>query len=398
MVTNKSVTFTTTSTPGTPTGVVISQVYGGGGNTGAPLTQRLTSNSSIAGNPGQPHRQSVQYASADGHDLDQPDAISSGILSPRPVLPRPGGRRANSVPAPRAGRHRHHRHERHGGQGCSRRGHHRLDQLHGPGGCGSRRLREHCVLLRGVRGPRPRRPTRPPTSGTETGASTRTTTRPTSRPARPNRGTPRRYSATARTSLRASPAPLQRPVPSDVPVTRTSRFNFSEAVNVARLVVLDLVRDQRCAHRIRQSGGPQSFTLNPDTDFVANETLHGHGRCDERDDQDANDPPDDMSVELTAGRSRRSLRRRHPSRSTTSRARRTRRRRRARWSPTSTASSPRNAQRLLPAGSELRTPTTRPPRASSSSPPQRRRDRRRRGARQRAPSRSSGPAAGTTPT
>ena len=88
--------------------VVISQVYGGGGNAGATYQQRFHR----AVQPRHERRWpitgwSVQYTSASRHRVDARDR-PSGIAAARPVLPDPGGRRRRrDAAAAHAGRQRH---------------------------------------------------------------------------------------------------------------------------------------------------------------------------------------------------------------------------------------------------------------------------------------------------
>jgi predicted extracellular nuclease len=66
MVTDYNLGFTTTATPSTPIGVVISQVYGGGGNTGAPWKNDFIELFNSSTTPVSLNGSSVQYASAAG--------------------------------------------------------------------------------------------------------------------------------------------------------------------------------------------------------------------------------------------------------------------------------------------------------------------------------------------
>ena len=128
------------------TGLVISQVYGGGGNSGAPYTkdfiELFNPTDAAVGLAGA----SVQYASATGTSW-QVTSLTGSIAAHHYYLVRRRGRsRAGS--AADARRDRHDQHERHGGQGRPRRLDDRaLGQL--PGGPRRpRRLRNRGLLRR----------------------------------------------------------------------------------------------------------------------------------------------------------------------------------------------------------------------------------------------------------
>ena len=86
----------------------------------------------------------------------------------------------------------------------------------------------------------------------------------------------------------------------DVPVNTPITINFSEPVNVA-----DPWYALSCAtsgdHTATVTGGPTSFTLDPGTDFVMGEACTLTIFAAKVTDQDLNDPPDNMTVDFTAG-------------------------------------------------------------------------------------------------
>ena len=86
----------------------------------------------------------------------------------------------------------------------------------------------------------------------------------------------------------------------DVPVNSSITVNFSEPVNV-----VDPWFSLSCAtsgaHTATVTGGPTSFTLDPDTDFVKGEACTLTVYAANVTDQDTNDPPDNMTVDFTAG-------------------------------------------------------------------------------------------------
>ncbi len=87
-----------------------------------------------------------------------------------------------------------------------------------------------------------------------------------------------------------------------VEVLRTADVvvTFSEPVNVADGWV-DLTCATSGTHTLAISGGPQTFTLNPDVDFAFGETCTLTVYAAAVTDQDVNDPPDTMEVDFTAG-------------------------------------------------------------------------------------------------
>jgi predicted extracellular nuclease len=75
-------------------------------------------------------------------------------------------------------------------------------------------------------------------------------------------------------------------------------INFSEPVDVAGSWYA-ISCGSSGAHTAAQSGGPSSFTLNPDADFAFSETCTVTVSASQVSDQDALDPPDDMAADHT---------------------------------------------------------------------------------------------------
>lgn len=73
--------------------------------------------------------------------------------------------------------------------------------------------------------------------------------------------------------------------------------NFSEPVNVAGSWY-EISCSVSGIHTVAVSGGPSSFSLNPDTDFVMDETCTVTIFAAEVTDQDVNDPPDNMAADF----------------------------------------------------------------------------------------------------
>ena len=84
----------------------------------------------------------------------------------------------------------------------------------------------------------------------------------------------------------------------DVPRTANIVINFSEPVNVSGtwFAISCAISG---AHTATVSGGPTSFTLNPDVDFAANELCTVNIIASQVTDQDSNDPPDNMPADFT---------------------------------------------------------------------------------------------------
>ena len=74
---------------------------------------------------------------------------------------------------------------------------------------------------------------------------------------------------------------------------------FSEAVNVVAGSWFSISCTSSGAHTAAESGGPTTFTLNPGTDFVNDETCTVTVYAAQVSDQDANDPPDNMLADYS---------------------------------------------------------------------------------------------------
>ncbi|MEW6212854.1 MAG: HYR domain-containing protein, partial [Acidobacteriota bacterium] len=83
-----------------------------------------------------------------------------------------------------------------------------------------------------------------------------------------------------------------------VPVSANITIDFSEAVNVAGSW-FSITGASSGAHTATVSGGPMSFTLDPDTDFAAGEAVTVTVFASQVTDQDADDPPDNMAANFT---------------------------------------------------------------------------------------------------
>jgi uncharacterized protein len=87
---------------------------------------------------------------------------------------------------------------------------------------------------------------------------------------------------------------------SNIPLNSNITINFSEAVNVT-----DGWFSLSCAtsslHTATVSGGPTTFTLDPETDFVGDELCTLTVYAANVTDQDSIDPPDNMTIDFTAG-------------------------------------------------------------------------------------------------
>ncbi|GAP13339.1 predicted extracellular nuclease [Longilinea arvoryzae] len=93
-------------------------------------------------------------------------------------------------------------------------------------------------------------------------------------------------------------------VPADgaafVPYDSNVTINFSEAVNVSG-AWFNLTCTLSGSHTASVSGGPVTFTLDPGADFVAGEACTLTVNKDLVSDQDSNDPPDTMTVSFSIG-------------------------------------------------------------------------------------------------
>jgi hypothetical protein len=87
----------------------------------------------------------------------------------------------------------------------------------------------------------------------------------------------------------------------DVAVNSNIQINFTEPVNVAGnwFQILCPSSGTRQVIDTTVSGGPTSFTINPNTDFTFSEQCTVTVFASQVTDQDANDPPDNMSADAT---------------------------------------------------------------------------------------------------
>ena len=77
-------------------------------------------------------------------------------------------------------------------------------------------------------------------------------------------------------------------------------IDFSEPVN-ATAASFTISCTNSGAHSFTLSGGPTTFTLNPDVDFASNETCTVTVLAAGVTDQDSNDPPDNMTMNFSTG-------------------------------------------------------------------------------------------------
>jgi methionine-rich copper-binding protein CopC len=85
----------------------------------------------------------------------------------------------------------------------------------------------------------------------------------------------------------------------DVPVNSNVSVTFSEPVDVGQGWAT-LTCDTSGSHSVAASGGPTTWTLDPDADFAQGEACHLTVVGANVSDQDANDPPDTMAGNATA--------------------------------------------------------------------------------------------------
>lgn len=85
---------------------------------------------------------------------------------------------------------------------------------------------------------------------------------------------------------------------SDVALNANVVINFSEAVNVSG-AWFGIVCASSGSHTATVSGGPLSFTLDPDSDFAPSESCTATVFASQVTDQDADDPPDNMAADFT---------------------------------------------------------------------------------------------------
>lgn len=87
---------------------------------------------------------------------------------------------------------------------------------------------------------------------------------------------------------------------SEVPLSSNITINFSEPVDVIGSW-FSLVCAASGTHAATVTGGPTTFTLNPGTDFVTGEACTLTVYAANVSDQDSNDPPNNMTINFTAG-------------------------------------------------------------------------------------------------
>jgi uncharacterized protein len=87
---------------------------------------------------------------------------------------------------------------------------------------------------------------------------------------------------------------------SSVPLSSNISITFSEPVNVTASW-FTLSCSLSGTHTATFTGGPTTFTLDPGTDFVDGDTCTLTVLANQVADQDSNDPPDNMTVNFTAG-------------------------------------------------------------------------------------------------
>ena len=87
---------------------------------------------------------------------------------------------------------------------------------------------------------------------------------------------------------------------SNVAVDQNITVTFSEAVNVSG-TWFSLVCSTSGAHTAVVTGGPTTFVINPDVDFASGEACTLTVVASAVTDQDGHDPPDNMTVNFTAG-------------------------------------------------------------------------------------------------
>ena len=83
-----------------------------------------------------------------------------------------------------------------------------------------------------------------------------------------------------------------------VPLDSNVSITFSEPVDLAVDAVSISCADSG-VHAATRSGGPETFTFNPDADFARNETCTVTVSADGVSDQDADDPPDNMAASFS---------------------------------------------------------------------------------------------------
>ncbi|MBI3737629.1 MAG: lamin tail domain-containing protein, partial [Chloroflexi bacterium] len=292
------------------TGVVISQVYGGGGNTGAPykndyveLFNRGTSPVSLSG-------WSVQYASATGTGNfgNNPIASLSGTLQPGQyyLVQLAGGTNGIALPPPDAS----------GTANMSSTGG-KVALVNTTTGlacngsvgqpCSSADLAKIIDLV-GWDGANFYETAPAPTTSnsnsifrnnngcTETDNNSADFTAGT--PAPRNTASPKYFCTADAAPYVASTLPANGAV--EVPLNSDVTVTFSENVNVAGSW-FGLSCASSGTHTATVTGGPTSFTLNPSSDFVSGESCTLTVYAANVTDQDLIDPPDNMTINFTAG-------------------------------------------------------------------------------------------------
>jgi predicted extracellular nuclease len=86
----------------------------------------------------------------------------------------------------------------------------------------------------------------------------------------------------------------------DIPLNANMSVTFNEPVNVSGSW-FDITCSVSGAHSGVASGGPTTFTINPNSDFVGGETCTFKVLAPNVSDQDSNDPPDTMVFDFTVG-------------------------------------------------------------------------------------------------
>jgi predicted extracellular nuclease len=114
---------------------------------------------------------------------------------------------------------------------------------------------------------------------------------------------PRNTAAPADVCLDATPA-VTSTTPANgafnVPVSSNVTITFSEPVNVAG-TWFSITCSSSGAHTAAASGGPTTFTLDPDADFAGGEACTVTVFASQVTDQDTDDPPDDMASDASFG-------------------------------------------------------------------------------------------------
>ncbi len=87
---------------------------------------------------------------------------------------------------------------------------------------------------------------------------------------------------------------------SSVPYDTNVTVTFTEAVNVTA-AWYTVTCSLSGSHTAVVTGGPTTFTLNPDTDFISGDSCTFVVLANQVTDQDSNDPPDNMAANFTVG-------------------------------------------------------------------------------------------------